>query len=56
MAKQVLRGNRSIDRATITALARYAGLNLPEDRVVAQLEGGVGQLVEKHLNIIDAAS
>ena len=38
MAKQVLRGNRSIDRATITAVARYAGLNLPEDRVVAQLE------------------
>jgi len=38
MAKQVLRGNRSIDSATITALARYAGLNLPEDRVVAQLE------------------
>ena len=38
MTKQVLRGNRSVDRATITALAGYAGLNLPEDRVVAQLE------------------
>jgi hypothetical protein len=38
MAKQVLRGNRSVDRDTITALARYAGLNLPEDRVLAQLE------------------
>jgi hypothetical protein len=38
MAKQVLRGNRSIDSATITAVARYAGLNMPEDRVVAQLE------------------
>ena len=38
MAKQMLRGNRSIDSATITALARYAGLNLPEERVVAQLE------------------
>ena len=38
MAEKVLRGNRSIDSATITAVARYAGLNLPEDRVVAQLE------------------
>jgi hypothetical protein len=38
MAKQVLRGNRSVDRDTITALARYAGLNLPEDRVLAKLE------------------
>ncbi|MGH7915198.1 MAG: hypothetical protein ACREPW_11215 [Candidatus Binataceae bacterium] len=36
MAKPALRGNRSIDRATISALARYAGLSLPEDRVVAQ--------------------
>ena len=38
MAKPVLRGTRSVDRATVTALARYAGLTLPEDRVTAQLE------------------
>jgi hypothetical protein len=38
MAKQVLRGNRSVDCAAITALARYEGLNLPEDRMLAQLE------------------
>src|SRR6202022_1293673 len=38
MATVGSKGNRSIDRDTVKALARYAGLNLPEDRVVAQLE------------------
>jgi hypothetical protein len=38
MATAGSRGNRSVDRDTVKALARYAGLNLPEDRVVAQLE------------------
>jgi hypothetical protein len=38
MATAGSRGNRSVDRDAVKALARYAGLNLPEDRVVAQLE------------------
>jgi len=51
MAERKQRGGRKVNRATVQALARYAGIDLPEHRLTEQL-----RLLKSHvefLNMVD---